>query len=118
PGRFGPRGGLAGSCRGASAWQDSFGIVLGERRGTGIGGDATRLALDWAFNMLGLHNVMLEAFAFNEQAQRAYERAGFREIGRRRGSVRSLGRRWDSVLMDATADDLEGSVLARLRPEG
>jgi diamine N-acetyltransferase len=94
-----------------------LGIFLGRRRGTGLGTDATRLALDWAFNMLGLQNVMLETFEFNEQARRAYERAGFRMIGRRRGAVRVLGRRWDSLLMDATADDFESPVLARLRPE-
>jgi RimJ/RimL family protein N-acetyltransferase len=82
-----------------------FGIFLGERRGTGIGTDATRLALEWAFTIMGLRNVMLETYAFNEQAIRAYERAGFRVIGTRRDSVRALGRRWDSILMDATADD-------------
>ena len=80
-----------------------FGIFLGQRRGTGIGTDATRLALDWAFTIIGLHNVMLESYEFNEQAIRAYKRAGFRVIGTRRDSVRALGRRWDSILMDATA---------------
>jgi diamine N-acetyltransferase len=95
-----------------------FGIFVGRRRGAGIGTDATRLALDWAFNMLGLHNVMLETYAFNEQARSAYERAGFREIGRRRDAVRALGRRWDSILMDATAADFDSPVLASMRPGG
>jgi RimJ/RimL family protein N-acetyltransferase len=93
-----------------------FGIFLGQRRGTGIGSDATRLVLDWAFTMLGLRNVMLESYAFNEQALRAYERAGFREIGRRRDCVLALGRRWDSILMDATAEGFESPVLGRLQP--
>ena len=93
-----------------------LGIFVGRRRGTGIGTDATRLALDWAFNMLGLRNVMLETYEFNEQARRAYERAGFRVIGRRRDAVSVLGRRWDSWLMDATAADFESPVLGRLRP--
>jgi diamine N-acetyltransferase len=90
-----------------------FGIFLGQRRGTGIGADATRLVLDWAFTIIGLHNVMLESYEFNEQAIRAYERAGFRVIGRRRDSVRALGRRWDSVLMDATAEGFDSPVLGR-----
>jgi diamine N-acetyltransferase len=94
-----------------------LGIFLGHRRGTGIGTDATRLALDWAFNMLGLRNVMLETYEFNEQAQRAYERAGFKLIGRRRDAVNGLGRRWDSLLMDAVATDFDSPVLAALRPE-
>jgi diamine N-acetyltransferase len=93
-----------------------FGIYVGERRGTGLGSDATRLALDWAFNMLGLRNVILETFDFNENAVRAYERAGFRVIGRRRDALVSLGRRWDAILMDATPEDLDSPVLATLRP--
>jgi RimJ/RimL family protein N-acetyltransferase len=79
-----------------------FGIWVGPRRGAGIGTDATRLALDWAFTVIGLRNVMLEVHEFNEQGIRAYRRAGFEEIGRRRDSVRALGRRWDTILMDAT----------------
>jgi diamine N-acetyltransferase len=93
-----------------------LGIFIGQRRGSGLGSDAVRLTLDWAFNMLGLRNVMLETYAFNEAAKRAYERAGFREIGRRRNAVQALGRRWDSVLMDAVADDFDSPVLAALRP--
>jgi diamine N-acetyltransferase len=94
-----------------------LGIFLGRRRGTGVGTDALRLVLDWAFNMLALHNVMLETYEFNEQARRAYERAGFRVIGRRRDAVWSLGRRWDSLLMDAVASDFESPALGALRPE-
>jgi diamine N-acetyltransferase len=93
-----------------------LGIFIGRRRGTGIGSDAVRLALDWAFTMIGLHNVMLETYEFNEQGRRAYERAGFRVIGRRRDAVRAMGRRWDSLLMDATAADFESPVLGKLRP--
>ena len=61
-----------------------FGIYLGHRRGTGIGTDATRLVLHWAFTIIGLRNVLLETYEYNEQAIRAYERAGFQVIGRRR----------------------------------
>ena len=98
--------------------RSEFGIYLGQRRGTGIGTDATRLALDWAFTMLGLRNVMLESYAFNERAIRAYERAGFRVIGLRRDCVLALGRRWDSVLMDAATDDFDSALQARLLPGG
>jgi diamine N-acetyltransferase len=94
-----------------------FGVFLGQRRGTGIGTDATRLVLDWAFTILGLHNVMLESYEFNEQAIRAYKRAGFKEIGRRRDCVRALGRRWDSILLDATAEGFESPVLGALAPD-
>jgi RimJ/RimL family protein N-acetyltransferase len=69
--------------------------------------------LEWAFTIIGLHNVMLESYQFNEQAIRAYQRAGFRVIGTRRDSVRALGRRWDSILMDATAEEFYGSTSPR-----
>ena len=89
-----------------------FGISLGERRGQGLRGEATRLTLDWAFHVLGLHNVLLEALAWNAAAIRAYERAGFRRIGTRREAAMSRGERADVVLMDALRADFGESVLA------
>jgi hypothetical protein len=77
---------------------------------------AARLALDWAFTILGLRNVILESYEFNAGAVRAYERAGFQVIGRRRDAVLALGRRWDSILMDATAEGFASPALGRLRP--
>ena len=93
-----------------------FGIALGERRGQGLGTEATRLVLDWAFTMLGLHNVFLVTYAWNTPAIRAYQRAGFREIGRRRGAIVTMGERYDQVLMDAVATEFIGSVLAKRAP--
>ena len=89
-----------------------FGIALGERRGQGLGGEATRLTLDWGFHVLGLHNVLLEALAWNTAAIRAYERAGFRRIGVRREAAMSRGERADVVLMDALRADFGASVIA------
>ena len=83
-----------------------LGIGLGERRGEGIGTDATRLTARWAFEVLGLHNVMLEVAEANGAAIAAYERAGFRVIGRRRGAMRAGGRRCDEILMDAVAGEI------------
>ncbi len=93
-----------------------FGVVIGERRGRGLGTEATRLTLDWAFTAMNLHNVLLVTFDWNHAALRAYTRAGFREIGRRRGAIVTLGQRHDQVLMDATADDFTSPVLGRYRP--
>ena len=64
----------------------TFGIVIGEPdcRGKGYGTEATRLMLDYAFTALGLHNVILTVFEYNPAGIRAYEKAGFKEIGRRR----------------------------------
>jgi diamine N-acetyltransferase len=88
----------------------NFGIALGERRGLGLGTEATRLMLRWAFHTLSLRNVMLEVLGWNGGAMRAYERAGFRRIGVRRGAAMCRGTPTDVVLMDAVPEDLAGPV--------
>ncbi|HEX2035018.1 MAG TPA: GNAT family protein [Chloroflexota bacterium] len=96
-----------------------LGISLGESDcwGKGYGTEATRLVLDYAFTMLGLHNVMLRVYAYNERARRAYLRAGFREIGRRREAHRLGTRVVDEVLMDCLATEFQGSVLQPYLPD-
>lgn len=82
-----------------------LGIAIGARRGTGLGTDAVRLTLDWAFDVLSLHNVLLGYLGHNDGARRCYERAGFREIGRRREAILKHGRLVDEIYMDAVATD-------------
>ena len=93
-----------------------FGLTIGERRNQGLGTEATRLVLDWAFTVMGLRNILLVTFSWNLPAIRAYSKAGFREIGRRRGAVLTYGQRYDQVLMDAVADEFTDSVLAKQAP--
>jgi diamine N-acetyltransferase len=93
-----------------------FGLTIGERRNQGLGTEATRLVLDWAFTVMGLHNILLVTFSWNLPAIRAYSKAGFREIGRRRGAVVTYGQRYDQVLMDAVADEFTDSILAKQAP--
>jgi len=88
-----------------------FAIYLGERRGQGLGTEATRLVLDFAFNVLQLRNVLLETLDWNAAGLAAYERAGFRRIGVRRGSRISHGQPTDIVLMDAVPQDFGTSIL-------
>ena len=88
-----------------------FGIFLGERRGRGLGTEATRLVLDFAFHVLQLRNVLLETLEWNAAGLAAYERAGFRRIGVRRGARISRGQPTDIVLMDAVPQDFGASVL-------
>jgi RimJ/RimL family protein N-acetyltransferase len=94
----------------------TFGIVIGEPdcRGKGYGTETTRLMLDFAFTALGLHNVMLMVFEFNPAGIRTYEKAGFREIGRRRKSRMMGGRLWDDVYMDCLSSEFESPVLHRI----
>jgi diamine N-acetyltransferase len=88
-----------------------FGIAIGDRRGQGLGSEATRLVLDFAFHVLELRNVLLEALEWNVAGLTAYERAGFRRVGVRRGAVMSRGRATDVVIMDAVREDFGPSVL-------
>ena len=93
-----------------------FGILIGEAdcRGKGYGSEATRLMLDYAFTAVGLHSVMLTVYEFNLAGRRAYEKAGFREFGRRRQSHRMGGRYWDEILMDCLATEFTSPVLGRV----
>jgi diamine N-acetyltransferase len=91
----------------------TFGINIGGRRGQGLGTEATRLTLDWAFHVLCLHNVMLQVLPSNAGAIRAYEKEGFRHVGVRRGAVVARGERCDEVFMDAVREDFDSPVLAR-----
>jgi RimJ/RimL family protein N-acetyltransferase len=88
-----------------------FGIAIGERRGRGLGTEATRLVLDYAFHVLHLRNVLLETLDWNVAGLTAYERAGFRRVGVRRGAAMSRGRPTDIVIMDAVPQDFGASVL-------
>lgn len=95
-----------------------LGIGIGEHDcwGKGYGTEATRLVLDYAFTMLGLNNVMLRVFSYNERAIRAYTRAGFQEIGRRREAQRVGDRAYDVIFMDCLARDFDQLVPHRLQP--
>ncbi|MEC3981560.1 GNAT family N-acetyltransferase [Amycolatopsis sp. H20-H5] len=65
--------------------------------GLGYGTEATRLALDYAFDVLGLHRVGLEVFAHNPRAERVYEKCGFVREGVLRDALR-WEREWHDVV--------------------
>jgi len=90
-----------------------FVIFIGEQDcwGRGFGTEAARLVLDYGFTALELENVMLKVFSFNERGRRAYLRAGFREIGRRRLAHRLAGRAHDVIYMDCIAAEFDSPVL-------
>ncbi|WP_248868690.1 GNAT family N-acetyltransferase [Streptomyces halobius] len=70
----------------------------------GIGSEAIRLLLDYAFERVRLHRVQLEVFAFNDRARRAYEKCGFEVEGRKREAL-VWGGEWHDVLMMAALCD-------------
>ncbi len=85
----------------------TFRMLIGDAadRGKGFGSEVARLMLEHAFNVLGLHNVMLTVFGFNTAGQRAYAKAGFRELGRRRECVPRDGRLWDEIYMECLSTE-------------
>lgn len=86
-------------------------IGEGDARGKGYGTEATILTLDYAFTALGLHNVMLDVLSASLAGIRAYEKAGFKEIGRRRECEMMGGRLWDMVFMECLSTEFESPVL-------
>jgi RimJ/RimL family protein N-acetyltransferase len=82
-----------------------FGISISEPewRGKGYGTEVTRLILNYAFTDLGLRNIQLEVYANNPAGVRAYEKAGFRTIGRRHECYRIGGQVYDEIIMEAIA---------------
>jgi diamine N-acetyltransferase len=93
-----------------------FGLTIGNPadRGKGFGTEAVQLLLDVAFTALGLQNVQLVVYEFNHAGRRAYEKAGFREIGRRRQAYFMGGRHWDVIYMDCLASEFSSPVLGEI----
>lgn len=98
-----------GTCVGEAVLNDydagnmscNFRILIGpEGRERGLGTEATRLVVQYGFEMLGLHRVELSAYAFNERALRVYEKVGFRTEGVLREAFR-FGESWVDVIIMA-----------------
>jgi diamine N-acetyltransferase len=91
-----------------------FAILIGDadNRGRGYGTEATRLMLDYAFTALGLHSVWLVVVEYNVAGRKAYRKAGFREVGRRREAIWMGGRYWDEITMDCLSTEFTSPVLA------
>jgi len=62
----------------------TVGLFVAALRSQGLGQEVTRLALAWAFDVLGVHRVQLEVLASNSRAINCYLACGFRQEGVRR----------------------------------
>jgi RimJ/RimL family protein N-acetyltransferase len=83
-------------------WQSAmFGIVIGEtnKRGTGLGREATCMILSYGFNTLNLRRIELHVVASNAAAIRLYESIGFLREGCLREAYFSNGRFQDVIVM-------------------
>jgi RimJ/RimL family protein N-acetyltransferase len=85
----------------------NFRILIGpDGRDRGLGSEATRLMVAYAFTHLPLHRIELEVYAFNPRAQRIYEKAGFIVEGKRRDAFLFDGERIDAIMMSILKPDL------------
>ncbi|WP_018348512.1 GNAT family N-acetyltransferase [Longispora albida] len=78
-------------------------LPAGQNRG--LGTEATRLIVGYAFEVLGLHRVSLGVYSFNPRAQRAYEKAGFVREGVLRDALCWEGEYADEIVMAILATD-------------
>ncbi len=76
----------------------AIGIADINKLGKGLGTEATRLVLDYAFNTLGLHRVDLRVLEYNQRAIRCFEKGGFVREGMEREGALVEGR-WETDVM-------------------
>lgn len=86
----------------------AFRIALAGMRhvGRGYGSEAARLLLGHAFDVLRLHRVELEVYAFNPRAIHVYETLGFRREGVRRDALWQDGAFHDAIQMGMLEGEL------------
>lgn len=74
-------------------------LSSGEFTDRGLGKESTRLVLSYAFDVIELHRVRLEVYAFNMRAVAAYRACGFSIEGRMRDALCWEGRWHDALIM-------------------
>jgi RimJ/RimL family protein N-acetyltransferase len=83
----------------------AIGFFDESKLGQGLGREAVRLLLGYAFVALGLHRVSLRVIAYNERAIRCYRACGFKEEGHERQSA-FIGGQWhDDLIMGVLASE-------------
>ncbi|MDI3504659.1 MAG: hypothetical protein PWP64_1595 [Candidatus Cloacimonadota bacterium] len=92
-----------------------FGIFIGEKTywNQGIGTEATKLILDYGFNVLNLNNISLEVVSYNKRAIKCYENVGFQYVGKRRDYVFMAGNYHDVLIYDILADNFESPYVQK-----
>ena len=94
-----------------------FGIFIGDKncQNKGFGTEAGKLLLDFGFNILNLNNILLEVYSFNERAIKAYEKMGFKHIGKQREAKIMTGKKYDKIFMDMLATEFREKNDSKLK---
>ncbi|MBN2762709.1 MAG: GNAT family N-acetyltransferase [Bacteroidales bacterium] len=79
-----------------------FGIFIGDAGywNKGVGTEAAELCIDFAFNVMNLHNLYLYVYEYNKRAIASYKKTGFTVSGKRREGRYYAGKRHDIIIMD------------------
>jgi RimJ/RimL family protein N-acetyltransferase len=82
--------------------------VIADRRalGAGHGVEASRLALSWAMDALGIRRVEAKVYAYNAVSMNALRHNGFRPEGVLRQARTSDGKRWDISIFAIVDDEM------------
>ncbi len=82
-------------------------FIAPDIRGRGLGPDAIRAVARWLIDVRGHHRLTIDPRADNTAAIRAYQKVGFRPVGRLRKYQRYPEGTWhDGLLMELLADEL------------
>jgi RimJ/RimL family protein N-acetyltransferase len=88
----------------------AVGIADKTRLGQGLGTEAVRLVLRYAFDVLNLHRISARVLDYNTRAIRAYEKCGFVVEGRERESAHVAGKWHDDVMMGVLHNEFESAT--------
>lgn len=93
------------------------GIFIGrkEYQDRGYGTDAMRLLIDFGFQYLNLHNIMLNVYEDNPRGLACYKKVGFKIIGARRKARIIKRQSLDIIYMDIVPEDFYSD---KVREEG
>jgi len=81
--------------------------IRSQWQGEGFGPEAIRTLARYLIDIEGHHRLTIDPAAHNVNAIKAYERVGFRLVGRMRSYERGTDGTWhDGLLMDMLAEDL------------
>lgn len=84
----------------------NFRTLMGpEGRGRGLGTEAARLILGHGFEVIGLHRIGLDVFAFNPRARHVYATVGFVVEGVKRDAFAFDGEYVDEIWMSILTDE-------------
>lgn len=85
----------------SSARTCQLGLLIGDKNswGKGIGKEACRMAINYAFSELNMRKVLLAVYANNPNAKRLYESLGFKLEGTLREQVFANGEYFDKHYM-------------------